>query len=388
LSWRHLEETNIDRVYAAIDKADEATKAEIVRDFRAILDMADEGGVNALIEEGRDYHHNEDLTGMADGSGSLLEMAFGVFLDYPRLFGVASRFHHADGLPGGSWQKYGHLPPTAKPMGKWPKERLAQAKERLQKAVSLYYRETQGRGKACQVDHYRRDGRLYWFAYPEDYAEGRLIYDEEGQLQLATQRPAFEVVFVYCEQEHWLDLFARGGRQVAADLRQVFGRAILGAELEADDDGVSYVLDRLLDRNFPFHVKLADGIDEVRVRRLRLKVMGRGNGSITLEAGAADAPLALHDLIDDIVTGGRIPRELLNVRSAGLRFTFRLAEDGKPRKINVNVSLPNLCSLKHDQDRCHEVARDCLRRWGIDISDRPDDGATGRGGNAQYVIPE
>ncbi len=387
LPWKHLAETNIEPIYSAIERAEEAVKAEAVRDFRAILDMADEGGVNALIEEGRDLHHNVDLAPMADASESHLEMAFGVFLNYPRVFSVASRFHHADGLPGGSWQKCGNVPPTAVPMAEWPREDLTEAKQRLTNAISRYYSETQGRGKACQVDHYRRGDRLYWFAYPEDYAEGRLIYDEEGQLQFATQRPAFEVVSVYCEGGHWLDLFARGGRKVVAELRKVFGRAVLGVELEEDDTGVVYTLDRLLDRDFPFHLEPEDGIEEVRVKRLRLKVMGRGNGSITLEAGAADAPSAVHDLIDDIAAGGRIPRELLSVRSAGLLFAFRSGEDGNPRKINVGVSSPNSCSLKHDQDQCHEVARNCLKRWGIDVSDRSDDGATGRGGNAQYVIP-
>ncbi len=381
LSWDHLEEKKVDPIYQAIDKAPDDVKAEIVRDFRDILDMADEGGARTLIEEGHFRHHGVDLAPLVENSETLLEASFGVFLNYPDVFGVARRFHHSDNLPSQSWQKRKGLPPATPLVGD-------EDTKRLEGAISGYYREKEGRGQQCHIDHYERGSRLYWFAYPEDYPAGVLVYDEQGELELRTQRPAFEVVFVYCGEEHSLDLFARGGRRTAVELQRLFGRAILGVELrEADDAGIVYELDGLLDRDFPFVTEPEDGVAEVRVRRLRLNIMGQHTKRMTLEAGARDHPKSIYDLLDDVLAGDRILRDLLTVQGAGLRMVFRPDARNRRPVLSFSVSSPDSCSLKHNLDPRHETARKCLKRWSIDVSDRSDDDPPQRGGDAQYCIP-
>ena len=380
LPWDHLEEKNINPVYRAIDSAPDKLKAEIVRDFRDILDMADESGMKTLIDEGSSRHHGVDLAPLVRNSETLLEASFGVFLNYLEVFRVASQFHHADNLPSQSWQKRKGLPLASTPV-EW------EDTERLEAAISGYYREKEGRGQRCHIDHYERGGRLYWFAYPEDYPEGKLIYDDEGELRLQTQRPAFEVIFVYSSQKRSLETFARGGRKTGNELQVLFGKAVLGVELsESQDGGVVYELNALFHRDFPFPTDPQDGIEEVRVRRLRLNVMGQHSRRITLEASARDHPRAIYDLLDDVVAGDRIPKDLLRVQGAGFRLLFRPDVHSRRRVLTFSVSSPDSCSLKHDLDPRHEAARGCLKRWGIDVSDLSDDDPPRRGGNAQYVI--
>ncbi len=190
------------------------------------------------------HNHNLELAEVLGQMHDHLEGAFWTFLEHPRVFEVANRFHYADSL--GRWRKRDNLPAVEAATD-------VESQERLGQAISDYYRSKEGRGHACHVDHYRRDERLYWFAYPEDYAVGRLVYDYEHQLELQTQRPAFEVIFVYSTEERSLDIWVRGDRYVLSDLQRIFSNVILGVDLPSEDlGGVVYQLDGLLSRNFPF----------------------------------------------------------------------------------------------------------------------------------------
>lgn len=297
---------------------------------------------------------------------------------------MASHFHRADNLPGRSWRKRSHLPSIEAATDK-------ESCKRLEDAISAYYRRKEGRGHACKVDHWRRDNRLYWFAHPEDYPEGRLIYDERHELRSETQRPAFEVIFVYCQEEGSLDLFVHGDKNTVTDLQRIFGRAILEVELEDPEaTGAVYELLGLLDRRFPLPLEPEDGVEEARVRRLRLRIMESQQGSrnrmrrITLEAGARDDREAVYDLLDDVLASERIPRELLMVQHVGLQLVFRPDAKGRRRTLSFDLSHPDSCSLKYDPS--HLVAKGLLKRWGLDVSGRTEDNPPKRRRSVQRVI--
>jgi hypothetical protein len=386
LPWKHLAENNIEPIYSAIEAAEERVRRVVDWDFQRICEMADEGGVKILIEEARDPHHDGglDLTGKAKEVRNHLEFAFWVFLEHPKVFEVASHFHRADNLPGRSWRKRADLPPVEAATDK-------ESCKRLEEAISAYYRRKEGRGHACKVDHWRRDNRLYWFAHPEDYPEGRLIYDEQHELKSETQRPAFDVIFVYCQEEGSLDLYVHGEKETVLDLQRIFGRAILGVELpDPEATGVVYELQRLLDRNVQLPLEPEDGVEEARVRRLRLRIMESQHGNrnrlrrLTLEAGAKDDREAVYDLLDDVLAGERIPREVLMVQHAGLQLVFRPDERGRRRTLSFDVSHPDSCSLKYEPR--HLVAKGLLKRWGLDVSGRAENGPPKRRRSVQHVI--
>jgi hypothetical protein len=116
---------------------------------------------------------------------------------------------------------------------------------------------------------------------------------------------------------------------------------------------------------------------------LRLAVKGDtkdeedANPRITLEVNARKKEEAIYDLLDKVVgshqgTPGeaRIRVDDLKVTQARFRFVFRSGRRGGKETLSFDVTHPYLCNLK--QDPKHKLARNYLRRWGIDVSGSPE----------------
>ncbi len=356
LDWDSLGETKIDPIFDAIEAADERVQAQIDSDFRDILEMSTEGARKVIIEEGR--FRELDLGKILAPMDDHLDAAFWTFMNHPEAFQVASQLYHADNLPSRSWRKRFDLPckePAIDPA----------SQERLGEAISEYYRRKEGRGHVCQVDHYRRGEHLYWYAYPQDYATSSMEYDDQRQFKRRTMRPAFEVVFVHKPGNQTLELFVRGTKGTVEDLQMIWGNVILNEDLgPLPQRGEVYKLGPLKSRDFQFPFSPDSGIEDVRVKKLRMYVLGAG-GKITLEADPIENRYAVYDLLDRLLTGGRISLDLLSVTQVGFQMQFRDGRSGKST-LSFEVSYPNSCSLKHEPK--HEIAREHLIKWGIDVS--------------------
>ena len=98
----------------------------------------------------------------------------------------------------------------------------------MAQAISKYYREHQGRGEHCKVEAYlRRDKIHYFFAYPADYADTVIIYNDEGGLERQLQKAAFEVIFAYNESTGTLDVFVQGDKKLRRDMEEIFASLVL-----------------------------------------------------------------------------------------------------------------------------------------------------------------
>jgi len=376
LGWEELGETQVERICEAIGCADERTRAKIACDFQRVHDMDDEGGVQSLLEEGRDRHHNVDLSPHFSEMESHIETAFWTFLHHPRVFETASQLHHANST--GGFHKRRDLPDSRPATDRETQDHLA-------RALSDYYVRTQARGRACVVDHYSHDSRLYWFAYPEDYAVGRLIFDDSGDLQLVSERPAFEVIFVYATADHTLDTRATGGKRVRQELQRIFCSTILSLDIDFPDrTEVVYELDGLLNRYFPFAVRPEDGVEDVRVSRLWLRMLGSDNKRVTLEADVSENSEAVYDLLDDVLESQSLRRDRLHLGGVTIQVCFRATDTTSARKVSVRLTFPDSCDLKHQPG--HDKVRELLKRWGIDVSGRSEDGAERPGRSVQRTL--
>lgn len=380
LPWKQIGEGHVEPIYHAFEAAPEMLRRQIDFDFCNIHGMADEAGMRTMISEARDHHHQggleiaEELGAM----GSHIERAFWVFLEYPDVFQVAMRFQKADTL-GRYWRKRSDMPPVKAAIDR-------DAQERLGKAITEYYTVKEGRGYACQVDHYDREGKLYWFCYPEDYAHGFLIYDEAHKLHPSIQRPAFEVIFVYSQAECSLDVYVEGDQKIVAEMQRIFGRTILGLELpHMEKPGIVYELNGLLDKNFPFSTEPTDRVEEVRIKELKLRIMGQGNRRIALESDCSDGPKAVYSLLDDVLAGGTILRDLLALQHVRIQLLFRADERNRKRTLTFEVSHPNSCSLKYDPR--HITAKELLKRWGVDVSGRAENSPPKHRRSIQSCLP-
>ena len=111
------------------------------------------------------------------------------------------------------------------------------ARHALAESIRDYFHRMEGRGKNCVVEAFRRGELDYFFAYPEDYSQQSIEW-VEGRVWPQTHNPAFEVIYVYSQQDGTLDLNFRGSYKAVEPLQAMFATAILNlSELPPDPDG-------------------------------------------------------------------------------------------------------------------------------------------------------
>jgi hypothetical protein len=203
-------------------------------------------------------------------------------------------FLHSDNVAESFWKKRNdlpHCPPHVEP----------EDTDQLAQAISHYFHSKEGRGRNCKVEVFRRHHKEYFFAYPEDYAQSGVEWVRNS---LATQarNPAFEIIFVYCQDEGSLDIYAPRNTKYVSDLQQMFADAILKLD-ELDEfaaENLVYALDALAERDFVFQYPVDSGIESVVVRRLRLSLINSKKQRVTVEADTSQNPKAVYDLLDDL----------------------------------------------------------------------------------------
>jgi len=347
----------------------ESRRPDMEADFRDLYAMSTEKGTVAIVDElkWQLQPRPEEATAAVDKLADLqnhFERAMVAFLDYPACWRGATRFHHADSLT--SWRKRKNLPRKDAAVDV---DSIAQ----LSNLISGHFHHTEGRGKHCIVEPYRRGDRDYFFAYPEDHSM-RSIEWVDGVFNPRPHNPAFEVVFVYTKTEGTLDISFKGAKKAVDALQGIFAQAILKLdELPPDpkDDKV-YDLTPLAQRTFEFTYTPTSGIERVVVKKIRLSSIAKKGERITLEANTDENKFAVHDLLESLRKA--MPGHLYNVTQVELSATIA-AESGKPaKKVTVRITHPNSCSLKYDE--LDLQLRDMLDASGIEPKTPADETVT------------
>lgn len=388
VNWEQLTEADVDPLFEAIRNAPDSIRSQINRDFQQINEMATEGGILTIINEGhfRSLDLGEELRSVAGFHNKV----FRVFLDHPpeddrpAILEVARRFNKADKLPGRSWRKRSGVPavPHAQTRDDEIAKKLEESRLRLADALSSYYQVKEGRGYGCEIHHFERGDRLYWFAHVRDY--DRIKEEWEGNGVVPRKRPSvFEVIFVHSNANRSLDIYVKGDKKTVAELQTLWARAVLGTEDlgSPPERGVEYELN-ILKTKREFKFSHTDGITDVRVSELRLSLIGdKRNRRITLEANTRKAPKVVFALMDQVFkTPGqdagtqdskdlRLSLDVVNVTQAVINFVFAADTRSGTKTIKARVSHPNSCSLKYEPKE--EIARKYLRLWTIDVSQGP-----------------
>jgi hypothetical protein len=216
----------------------------------------------------------------------------------------------------------------------------------FEQSLSNYFHKMQGRGANCKVDCYKRNDLDYFFAYPEDYAQASVEWVGK-EFKRRPHHPAFEIIFVYSQNEGTLDIYLTGDRKPVPDLQAIFADTILKTELRPDKkDERVYDLNPMRSRQFQFVYGSDSGIVDVAVKKLRLIVYGK-KVRILLEADPTYHKHEIFDLLDKMANV--IPLTQMALTQVGIKVTF--AHNPTSRKASTHsfdISLPNSCSLKHD----------------------------------------
>lgn len=313
-------------------------------DFREIAALSDRKGLLAIVDEARWQldEQPEALQAFIDALSAMDDhhaRAMVAFLDHPECWKGATRFHYADGLA--YWRKRKNLPRVPAAVDEDSVARLAEL-------IKHYFRQTDGRGRNCVVEAYRRGERDYFFAFPEDHAQ-RSVEWVDGEFNPRPHNPAFEIVFVYAQAHGTLDLNFRGGRSAIAALQGMFAQAILKLdELPPDPkDERVYDLAPLSQPGFQFTHTVGSGVGTVVLKKLRLSSRVRAGDKITVEADGHGNREAVHELLAQV--GQSVPLHLYNVTQVELAATVFVAEGKPPKTVNIRITHPNSCSLKYDE---------------------------------------
>lgn len=332
-----LTETQVEPIYEAWLELPDDSRKEMEQDFQAIDELATEGGSKAILDEA--LWHGEDLAGRFASLMGFHERAFWTLLDRPKYWDGALAFHHADTVPFSYWRKRKNVP-------RKPASVDAASIRQLERILSNYFHKKQGRGDNCKVDCYTRNDLNYFFAYPEDYAQANLEWEDKEFIR-RPRHPAFEIIFVYSQNDGTLDVYLTGDRKPVPDLQEIFADTILKAELGPDEkDERVYDLNPLRSRQFQFVYDPQSGIVDVAVKKLRLSVYGKRE-RVLLEADPTSNKHAIFDLLDKLAKG--IPLAQMAVTQVGIKVTFgHNPTSSKASTRAFDINWPNSCSLKHE----------------------------------------
>ncbi len=147
-------------------------------------------------------------------------------------------------------------------------------------------------------------------------------------------------------------------------MQEIFARVILGVELNEEDDDPPYQLAMILNRDFGFPVEAGDGVNHVRVRRVRVSVKG-SKRRVTLEANPDAGAADIYDMMEKYLNHHNLPATILDVDQATLCFRLKHDGVGRPQSFSFNVS-PNGCNLKGLREERRELGEKYLKKWKID----------------------
>lgn len=361
--FTRMRERNPEPLFAEWVKLPADRRDSMDAEFQEIFALSCAKGTQAIIDEASYWIvtvEKRPLQPFIDWLSSLknhYERAFQTFLRHRKYWKGAVNFFHADTLS--YWRKRKNLP-------KVPAQTDNASLKQLASMISNYFHNTEGKGKNCLVEPFRRGDLDYFFAYPEDYSQ-RSIEWVGGQFKFRPHNPAFEIIFVYSEKEGTLDLHYQGDRKAVEPLQANFAEAILKQEeLPADPtDTRVYDLDPLKHRDFAMQYEPGSGIEDVRITRMRLSSRIKQGDRIILEGDYKSNPDAVYDLLDGVSKG--LPVHLYNVTRVEFAATVIVAADKPPKEIKFHVTHPNSCSLKYDE--VDLLLRHMLERSGIELKE-------------------
>ena len=339
-----LVETDIEPIFEALTELPDSSRPMIEDDFQMVHSVADEEGINAILEEA-DFHQVklQDTFAKIDG---FYGSALWTFLEHKRWLEDASRFRQVDELPKNYWRECDGIDATN------PRDDEI-ACGGLGDALKKYFRNKDGRGKACTIEVCKRGSKYYYFAYTEDYSRTLIEY-KENQLQRNIHRPVFQIVFVVDPQNGKFSTYYQGKSSTIHDLQGIFANEILIINLPESRDNNMYNLNSFKRRGYPFKYDRSSGIVDVRIKHIKFEMIGVDSHRILVDVNPSRRE-TIYDVMDDIfhtgdpeTAGNRIPLSLIEVTKVGIKAFFIPDKRRKQPTRTFYISHPNRCTLEHD----------------------------------------
>lgn len=159
LDFSAMKETQPDELFAAWLYLPDSQRNSMDAEFRDIFELSFEKGFRAIIDEAAWHPATEPQvrTAFVEKLAALsnhFERAMVTFLDHKAFWKGATRFYHADTLP--YWRKRKNFPHKTAAVDDASLNELAGL-------IRNYFHHTEGRGKNCVVEPFRRGDLDYFF---------------------------------------------------------------------------------------------------------------------------------------------------------------------------------------------------------------------------------
>lgn len=355
LNWSDLAEMDVDpmfEAYQSLDDNDHDRAEVMLRDLHLMTGEEAQRVVFQQIKQAK----MDDLLAELEQLESRYDCAAIAYLEAPQAYQAAMRFSKADRVIGGRSSQRRVDVPAAKP------RTSPEALSAFANAISAYYSARQGRGRHCHVEYsMRRPGLHYLFVSLDDYRQTFLkLVDGKHRFERQCETHAFENVFVYDETNHYIDIYAKGGKEVHAALQPILAREFLGVHLPPEDPAAEpFMLGRILDPSFLFPTMPQDAIREVMVTSARIKIRGAKAGA-TFEPNNEYGARSLQRFIDCFIREDNLPRALMELRRVELRFQMAAGDD-----FSLAITKPNRSTLKQLTNVQRVLAEKYLAYWGV-----------------------
>ena len=330
-----LKENALDILQDALDKLPLEQIINIETELRNINALACDGGIITLIDEANAHNDDAFVKEIATIEGFHAKSMW-AFLNKPHYWRGAMVFLHADNISALSWKKRNDLLNLPPHLEGYDIDALA-------KAISAYFSSREGRGKNCIIETYRRNQKVYFFAYPEDFAQTTIEWVGE-KLKNQAHRPAFEIIFVYSEVEGSLDIYAPKNGKAISTLQKLFAQHILKLDSlsEIQKDERIYDLNCILESGFDFKIDPTTGITRVLVTSLRVTLKADQKKRIVVEGDPYHNEGVVYNLLKQL----NLPP--YDVTQLSLKIIFEPINGARAKSRRVNITYPNLCALNYD----------------------------------------
>lgn len=368
VNLKSLKHRKIEPVAAAIEALPDDAQADVNRDFQNVVTLADAGGWHQIVHEAQ--YQGVNVAAGWGAQKSVLDRTFWTFLNFPIVFEGATQFA-VPYLAGRYWKR--GLPVHGALVGD-PGCKVGD----LESALSTYFRREEGRGKSCKVEYHHRGAIHQFHAFPEDFPAAPLAWSKIG-LEPHPYRPAFEVVFVFHQDQGTLDLYFQGRRQTIERLWQIFASTVLGIDNLTKPDKPSYALHQLKLGKLDFVRPPDSPIIDVRIRKLVFEIIGHPATKVTVETDVRNDRNAIHDAVrrtfaSEPTATGHFMLSQSRVISVGVRALIDSRDGKRPRVHNFDLSEKS-CSLKYEG--ADLLLRQMLIDSGIDLTGKAPDAGHG-----------
>lgn len=289
---------------------------------------------------------------------SIHDKAAWVFLQDETAWTQAARFAHIDRMTESLWFVQKLFNGGAGKV-EYEDERF----ERLERGISEYIYNLEGRGKYCFIEYFERSAldKECFFLYLSDYPRNTMQWKGGNDFSRGIDKHAYEIVIVYDRKENHLSVRTTGPRAHKERLCQIWAETMRDTIIQ-DADLKKQAFDISGFKKGPDNI-IVDPLSDVREAKV-----------LMLEAGIAgnkgsrrvyeESDLDLYTQMRKELNPDRVPMSILEISCVKLRLQLDPKKYGRKQCQTVTVR-PNSCNINSKDPGVQLVIMETLKSWGI-----------------------